>query len=94
MPVPVLCALPAAVLATALAAACWQCHTLRRALTRERVVARLDRAAWARDTAALEQQLHALTVTAAAREHRDAYVLADAALIIDTAAARYRGHHP
>lgn len=79
-------AIPCAALTAALAAASWRCWTYRRALLRHRLTARLTEAAWARDTAALEQQLAA----AAARAERERDVLARAALIVDIAWAATR----
>ncbi|HEY5834951.1 hypothetical protein [Streptomyces sp.] len=77
-------ALPCAALAAAWAlAACWRCRALRRALTRERVAARLDQDAWARDVAALERAAHEETAQAA----REAHVLAQACAVVDQALA-------
>jgi hypothetical protein len=75
----VLYLMPCAVLAAAQVAAWWRCRTLRRALDRERAVALLDQAAWARDVAALEGRQRA----AAGREARERAVLAQAAAVVD-----------
>ena len=61
------------------AAAVCRCRVYRRALARQRLNARLAEAAWARDTAALEQQL----AEADAQAARERDVLARAALIVD-----------
>jgi hypothetical protein len=75
----VLYAIPCAALAVAQVAAWWRCRTLRRALHRERAVAIVEQAAWARDVAALEAQQKAST----ARQEREHAVLAQAAAVVD-----------
>lgn len=72
-------ALPAAAAAVAWAATYWRCLALRRALNRERAEARLVADAWARDVAALEQQVRAER----ARASRERAVLAQAAAVVD-----------
>jgi hypothetical protein len=82
----VLYAIPCAALAAALAVtawAAWRCRAYRRALARLRLNTRLTEAAWARDTAALEQRLQDRADQAA----RERDVLARAALIVDMAYA-------
>lgn len=76
----------AAVLAALLGGVCWRYRALRRALIRERVAARLGEGAAARDVAALEHQLRDAQKAAT----REAYVLADAAAVIDAAYVRHR----
>lgn len=72
-----------AVLAALLGGTYWHLITLRRALLRERVAARLDQAAAHREIAGLRDAAH----EAARQSRREHQVLADAAAVIDTALA-------
>lgn len=80
-----------------LAAAIQRCRRLNRDLTRERVTARLDQAAWARDIEALDaqhRQQTALAAERAARAAADQAVLAEADAILDHALATTRTDTP
>lgn len=81
--IAVLYLIPCAALSAAWAATWWRCRTLRRALDRERAVARLDQAVWARDAAALEEQHRA----AVGRQERECAVLEQAAAVVDAVLA-------
>lgn len=74
----------AAVLAAALAAACWRCIILRRALVHERAASRLRDHTWACDAAGWEAREHRRRIAARA----DAAVMAEANAVVAWAAIR------
>lgn len=83
----------AALLAAVTSAAWWRCRSLRRALIRERVAARVGDAAWAADVTALEGHVAALRAQEAERRADEAAqeaVFAEACRIVHTAWAAPR----